>query len=408
MADLMPVSEALARILSETRHLGSERVPLTRALGRVLEADVFSRLDLPPFDASSMDGYAARSIDLTEPGVTLRVVGDVAAGRIFNGVLRAGETVRIMTGAAVPTSADAVIPVEQTDADWGGQPGAPSPSHVTIKRAAKIGDNIRQRGENVLRGQFVLGAGIKLRPQDIGMAASLGLTDLAVSRQPKVVIISSGDELIKPGNPLPPGAIYESNSLMLAALVEQWGGVATVLPSAPDTLEGVRGMFEVALALTPDIVVSSAGVSVGAADYVRSVLAELGEISFWKINIRPGKPLAYGRIQAVPFFGLPGNPVSAMVTAEIVLRPAMYQMTGQSDDAQTVLAITGEDIPSDGRQSYLRVMLSREGGSPIAHLTGTQSSGALFSLVMADGLLIVPEGVTFLPKGSAAEIRLLR
>lgn len=408
MSDLMPVAEALARILADIRRVEGERVILAKALGRVLESDVFSRLDLPPFNASSMDGYAVRSIDVTEGGLKLRVIGDVAAGRTFDGLLKAGEAVRIMTGAAVPSSADAVIPVEQTDADWGGKPGATSPREIVVKRAARTGDNIRLRGENVQRGQLVLSAGTKLRPQDIGMAASMGVADLPVTRRPNVVIISSGDELVSPGKPLPPGGIYESNGVMLAAMIEGWGGIATVLPTAADTKNSLRATFDVAMALNPDILVSSAGVSVGAADYIKAVLAELGEVGFWKINIRPGKPLAYGTIQGVPFFGLPGNPVSAMVTAEIVLRPALYQMTGQIDDTQTITVVTGEDIPSDGRQSYLRVLLSHEDGKITAHLTGTQSSGALFSMVLADGLLIVPEGVMSLAKGDQAEVRLLR
>lgn len=408
MGELMPVREALAHILADIRRIDGERVPLLRALGRVLESDLFSRLDLPPFNASSMDGYAVRSVDVTEGGLILQVIGDVSAGRTFNGILHAGEAVRIMTGASIPISADAVIPVEQTDADWGTKPGSVGPTQITVKRAVRTGENIRLRGENVERGQLVLGAGTKLRPQDIGMAASLGVIDLAVSRRPHIVILSSGDELISPGKPLPAGTIYESNGVMLAAMVEQWGAMATVLPTAADTADAVRAMFEVAMALKPDILVSSAGVSVGAADYVKAVLAELGQIGFWKINIRPGKPLAYGKIQDVPFFGLPGNPVSAMVTAEIVLRPALYQMTGQADDTQTITAIAGEDVPSDGRQSYLRVTLNHEGGQVTAHLTGTQSSGALLSMVLADGLLIIPEGVKLLKKGQEAEVRLLR
>lgn len=408
MGDLMPVHEALAQILADISRLTGEHVPLGRALGRILEVDIFSRLDLPPFNVSSMDGYAVRSVDVTEGGLTLRVIGDVPAGKVFTGILRAGEAVRIMTGAAIPSSADAVIPVEQTDADWGARPGAIGPSQIVVKKAVRTGENIRLKGENVERGQLVLGAGTKLRPQDIGMAASLGLVDLPVMRRPHVVILSSGDELVTPGKPLPPGAIYESNGVMLAGLVEQWGGVATILPTAADTHDSIRAMFEVALALKPDILVSSAGVSVGAADYVKEVLAELGEVGFWKINIRPGKPLAYGKLGGIPFFGLPGNPVSAMVTAEIVLRPAMYQLTGQADDSQTIAAIVGEDISSDGRQSYLRVKLTHENGVMIAYLTGTQSSGALLSVVLADGLLIVPEGVKFLAKGEQAEVRLLR
>jgi molybdopterin molybdotransferase len=403
----MPVNEALGRILAEVMPAGAEHVPLMQALGRILARDIYSPMDLPPFDVSSMDGYAVRADDIAE-GVRLRVIADVSAGQVLNGSMEAGEVVRIMTGAAIPKGADAVVPVEQTDAVWAGVAGATGPDEVTFRRATKRGDNIRLRGENVMRGQLVLSAGTRLRPQDLGMAASLGMMDVEVSRQPQVVIVSSGDELVTPGEPLPYGSIYESNGVMLAGLVEQWGGRATVLPTAKDEHGAVRAMLQTALALRPDVIVSSAGVSVGAADYIKAVLAELGEVGFWKVNIRPGKPLAYGRVGGVPFFGLPGNPVSAMVTAMVILRPALLQMTGQIDDVQRITAVTGDDIPSDGRQSYVRVTLSREGGQIIARLTGTQSSGALLSMVIADGLLVVPEGVMRLNAGSEAEVLLLR
>lgn len=408
MADLMPVSEALSRILKGISQVEAEEVRLSQAVGRILAVDLTSPMDSPPFDTSSMDGYAVRAADLAEAGVRLRVVADVTAGKTLETPLQPGETARIMTGAAVPPGADAVIPVEQTDADWGGVPGAVGPSEVTFRAAAKTGDNVRPRGENVTQGQRILSTGTRLRPQDVGMAASVGAARLPVSRRPRVVVVSSGDELAEPGNPLSPGMIYDSNGVMLAGLIEQWGGEPVVLPTAPDTHEGVRAVFEQALALKPDVLVSSAGVSVGAADYVKAVLAELGQVDFWKMNIRPGKPLAYGRLGGVPFFGLPGNPVSAMVTAIVVLRPALFKLTGQTDDSQIIRAVAGEDIPSDGRRSYVRVRLSQENGQTVARLTGTQSSGALFSMVLADGLLIVPEGVKRLAVGDAAEVVLLR
>jgi molybdopterin molybdotransferase len=408
MADLMPVSEALGRILADVGPVGAEEVPLRQAVGRVLATDLYSPLDLPPFDVSSMDGYAVRAADVPHEGIRLRVVADVAAGHTLQGMLDEGEAARIMTGAPIPPGADAVIPVELTDALWGGQPGLPGPLEVTFRRGAQVGDNIRRRGENVIRGQLVLGAGTVLRPQDVGMVASLGLANISVSRQPMVVVISSGDELVAPGEPLPAGAIYESNGLMLAGLIEQWGGRAMVLPTAKDARESVQSMLESALALHPDAIVSSAGVSVGAADYVKVVLEEMGQVEFWKVNIRPGKPLAYGVVRGKPFFGLPGNPVSAMVTAMVMLRPALLRMTGQMDDSQMLRVVTGQDIPSDGRQSYVRVTLNREGGQTVAYMTGTQSSGVLLSMVIADGLLIVPEGVMSLPMGSEADVLPLR
>jgi molybdopterin molybdotransferase len=277
-----------------------------------------------------------------------------------------------------------------------------------------LGANVRPIGENVQQGQRILQAGIVLRPQDIGVLASVGHAQIQVARQPRVAILTTGDELVTADEPLSPGKIRDANSYTLAGLVAQHGGIPLVLPIAPDDLEGVRGLFRDALAVKPDMVISSAGVSVGAADYVRTVLAELGEVDFWRINLRPGKPLAFGMLNGgeagrIPFFGLPGNPVSAMVTFDVVVRPALFQMQGRVDDPATITAMTADEVVSDGRRSYLRVTLHRaEDGRMIARETGTQSSGALFSMVLADGLMIVPEDVTHLPAGSAVIVRLLR
>lgn len=408
MSILKSVDDALQAILAGIRPLSSENVPLLSAFGRTLAADIYAPLDLPPFANSAVDGYAAQSADTTPSPVTLTVVMDIPAGTWPQQTLQAGQAARIMTGAPVPHGADTVIPVEDTDADWGTEEARLSPTHITLQRAARVGDNVRPAGENVRAGQLLLHAGTVLRPQDIGMLASVGMAHAPVTRQPRVALLSSGDELLMPGQPLSAGKIYDANSFTLAGLIAQVGGLPMVMPPASDTLESVRALFQAAIDAQPDVIVSSAGVSVGAADFVRGVLGEKGRVDFWRINLRPGKPLAYGHVQGVPFFGLPGNPVSAMVTFDVVVRPALLKMLGQADNAEQVRAITAEDIHSDGRRSYLRVTLERVEGRLMARLTGTQSSGALMSMVLADGLMIVPQDVTFVPAGTELTVRLLR
>lgn len=408
MTELMPVAAALERILRDMHRLSAEAVPVASAYGRVLADDVYSPLDLPPFDNSAMDGYAVRAQDTASAPVTLRVVDDIPAGRASTREIQIGEAARIMTGAPMPSGADAVVPVELTGADWGGMPGVVSASAVRINSPVQTGDSVRERGENVQTGQLLLRGGSLLRAQDIGMLASVGMGEVAVVRQPRVVVMTSGDELMPYGQPLSPGGIYDGNSPMLAALITQYGGEPVILPPARDSLDSVRTTFRAALSLKPDLIVSSAGVSVGAADFVKVVLDELGKVDLWKINIRPGRPLAYGKLAGIPFFGLPGNPVSAMVTCELAVQPAVYAMLGRADDSTTVKAVTGEDIRSDGRRSYLRCKLQMIDGRYVATLTRTQSSGALYSMVEADGLLIVPENIKTVPQGTEVEVRLLR
>jgi molybdopterin molybdotransferase len=236
----------------------------------------------------------------------------------------------------------------------------------------------------------------------------LGYNHIQVIRQPRVAILTTGDELVGADQPLSPGKIHDTNSYTLAALVTTYGGQPIRLSPSPDTLEAVRKLFHDALAQKPDIIISSAGVSVGATDLIRIVLDELGEVNLWRINLRPGKPLAFGHLQGIPFFGLPGNPVSAMVTFDVIVRPALLKLAGKPDDTPITTAIVGEDIPSDGRRTYARVKLNYENGQLIARTTGTQSSGALMSMVVADGLLIIPEGMTEVAVGTPLPVRLLR
>jgi len=410
---LLSVDEALARILDAISALPAEHVPVAQAMGRVLAEDLTAQIDIPPFANSSMDGYAVRAVDVTTAGpvsaIRLKVTMEILAGTTPESALAPGEAARIMTGAPLPPGADAVVPVEQTGDSWLSDGATVLPELVEIFRSVQPGDYVRAVGEDVRAGQTILNAGTLLRPQDIGVLVSLGESRVPVFRQPRVVIIATGDELVDVDEPLSPGKIRNSNSYVLAGLVTQMGGIPIPLPVARDTIDDVRRCFLDALAHQPDMIVSSAGVSVGTHDVVRGVVEELGEVSLWRVNLRPGKPLAFGHVQGVPFFGLPGNPVSSMVTFDIFVRPALQRQSGEkSEHLPLVMAVLGEDIGSDGRRSYLRVKLTQEGDTVIALLTGTQSSGALLSMVLADGLLIIPEGVTFAPAGSQYPVRLLR
>lgn len=411
MANLLNVDDALAQILSTIHPLPPEQVELHDGLGRVLASDIQSTVDLPAFANSSMDGYAVRAEDIAEASkdhpVTLTVVMDIPAGAAPQQTLQRGQAARIMTGAPIPDGADTIVPVELTDSEWSAREGTPPPPQVRIYHPAKLGENVRPVGENVKNGDIVLRAGHILRPQDIGIIAALGQPQISVIRQPRVAVLSSGDELVGVDEPLTAGKIRDVNSYTIAGMVRTAGAIPLILPIARDTLDDVRHLFYSALACEPDVIVSSAGVSVGAADLIRTVLDELGEVNFWRINLRPGKPLAYGHLRGVPFFGLPGNPVSAMVTFEVFVRPVLLRLGGKTHDPQIVKAITAEAMRSDGRRSYIRVTLKRENGKLIAHETGTQSSGALISMVLADGLLIIPEDMRDVPSGTELDVYLL-
>lgn len=412
MSQLRSVDDALADILSYIAQLEAEVIELPESLERVLATDIISDINLPPFANSAVDGFAFKAVDSTgatktNPAV-LKVTMDIPAGSTPQRAIQSGEVARIMTGAPLPGGADTIIPVEDTDADFSKLDHAPLPEQVAIYRAASVGDNVRPIGENIKIGETILAAGTVIQPADIGILASIGKATVSVIRKPRVAIIGTGDELVAVNEPLSPGKIRDSNSYTLQALVTQDGGDAIRLPIAPDNAEAIRALFNEALALQPDIIISSAGVSMGAADYVRAVLDEMGAIDFWKINMRPGKPVAFGHLGNVPFFGLPGNPVSAMVTYDVLVRPAMFKLAGKSDSAHYVTAVAGETMYSDGRRTYARVTLSHENGKLVAYETGTQSSGALISMVKADGLLIIPEDVREVPSGTTLKVRLLR
>ncbi|MFA5872552.1 MAG: gephyrin-like molybdotransferase Glp [Anaerolineales bacterium] len=400
---MLSVSEARERILAVFLPVESQTVSLNRAARRVLARDIAAETDLPLFDNSSVDGFALHKADFACPR-TLNVVADIRAGETSETLIQPGQSARIMTGAPLPPGAEAVVMVEDTDFNV-RTPGTPAPQTVTIHKSVRPGENIRRRGDDLHNGDEVLSAGMRLRAQEIGLLAMLGAAEVLVYRQPRFALLSSGDELLPVEAPLTPGKIHESNSYALAALAEAAGVELIRLGVAADTEADVRSRLERAVEAKADVIVSSAGVSVGAFDYVKSVIEEDGELDFWKVNMRPGKPLAFGKYRGVPFFGLPGNPVSAFVGFEVFVRPALEKLSGlELRPRPHQMARLAESLESDGRESYLRAVISQENGVLVARLTGHQGSGNIFSLVRANALLIVPSGVKSLPANSDVEI----
>lgn len=411
MSALLSVAEAQARLLAAFSPLESETVHLSRAVGRVLAEVVRSKLDQPPFTNSSMDGFAVRAEDVAlasaERGVRLQVVADIPAGRVVDLTLAPGQAIRIMTGAALPMGADAVVPVEDTDFKE-RQPGSPAPEWVTVYKPVRSGENVRPKGQDVRAGEIVMQAGHRLRPQDIGFLAMLGIAEVSVYRRPQVAVFATGDELIPVEQPLLPGKIYDSNTYTLISEIERHGGQPLNLGIVPDDLEAIGACLDRAINHGADLILSSAGVSVGAFDFVRHSVERKGHLEFWRVNMRPGKPLAFGYYQGIPFIGLPGNPVSAFVGFEVFVRPAIMKMSGLKvvePPVQKVRIL--EQVESDGRQSFLRAIVANQDGQWVARLTGHQGSGNLRSLVQANALLLIPSGVKSLPIGAEVDAWLL-
>ncbi|MBV6394684.1 MAG: Molybdopterin molybdenumtransferase [Anaerolineales bacterium] len=396
---LLSVNDARAQILASLRPVTTTRVALELAAGRVLAENIRAESDFPHFDNSSMDGFALRAGD-SAPGQTLRVTADIPAGSASLPTLKAGEAARIMTGAPLPPGADAVIAVEETDFT-NRTAGSAAPEKVIVQRAVRPGENVRLRGADLREGEVVLHAGRRLRAQDVGLLAMLGAESLTVFARPRVTILSSGDELVPVGQPLTPGKIHDSNSYALAAQVESTGAQALRLGAAKDERAAVQALLDRA-AESADLIVATAGVSVGAFDFVKEVVESNGTLNFWKVNMRPGKPLAFGEYRGVPFMGLPGNPVSAFVTFEVFARPALEKLAGATMRPRaTRPVILAEAIESDGRESYLRAVVDPV--TNLARLAGHQGSGNLFSLVQANALLIIPAGVKSRPAGKPVD-----
>jgi molybdopterin molybdotransferase len=417
---LISVEEALAEILSRVHPLESERMPILEALGRVLAEEIVSDIDIPPFDNSAMDGYAVRSADVAganpETPARLAVLGSVAAGYVAGKRVQPGTAIRIMTGAPLPDGADAVVPIEETtDAERSKAARLDSPSEeVWVLAAVGARDHVRPVGEDLHRGEQVMVPGRLIRPQEIGVLASLGHETVLVHRRPRVAILATGDELLEVHEPLAPGKIRNSNEYTNAALVARTGGIPIRLGIARDTVEALTAKIRQGLEQSADLFLTSGGVSVGDYDVVKDVLGAEGQMQFWQVNMKPGKPLAFGllaggdRHPGVPLIGLPGNPVSAMVSFEQFARPAILKMLGYTDLTKpTVRAILDEPLSNSGRRGFIRVVVTRRGDRYYARSTGEQGSGVLTSMAKANGLAVVHEGTYRLEAGSEATVQML-
>jgi molybdopterin molybdotransferase len=380
--------------------LEAESVPLLEALERVLAEVIVADRDIPPVTNAAMDGFAVRGEDMRGDAVELRVVGEVAAGHAADATVGRGEAVRIMTGAPVPAGADTVVRFERTRVEG---------ERVLILEPPSRGKNVRQAGEDVRKGQVVLGPGKVLRPQEIGMLAALGHLDANVIRRPRVAILGTGDEVVPPDRTPGPSQIRDANSYTVAAQVQRYGGVPLLLGVAHDQEELVRRGMREALERGADFIITSGGVSVGDFDLVKQVMDAEGEMHFWSLNMKPGRPMAFGDVDGIPLLGLPGNPVAAMISTALYARPALRKMQGLQDQRlPTVWARLTQAIGrKDGRRHYLRVLLEETDEGYEATLTGGQGSGILNSLVAADGLAVIPEDARHLPAGSDVEVILL-
>ncbi|GCE17499.1 molybdopterin molybdotransferase MoeA [Dictyobacter kobayashii] len=401
---MISVEEALARILAEIPTLPTIHVPLPEALGLVLAEDVIAQEDIPPFNNSAMDGFALLSQDskihAAQPP-RLRVTGSVAAGYVADHAVEPGTAMRIMTGAPVPPGADTVIQVELT------RHGGPESDWVEILQEVEPGNNIRPAGEDMQRGQLILPRGTEIGAWEIGVLATLGWASVPVTRQARVAILGTGDEVIEIDQPLQPGKIRNSNSYLLEAAVQRAGALPQRLGVALDTVESLREKFS--QALNADLILTSGGVSVGDFDLVKNIMSEQGEVNFWRINMRPGKPVAFGHIGTVPLLGLPGNPVSSAVTFELFGRPVLRKLQGHTHLLKPQVEVTVEDGVQERamRRHYVRAYVTWHNGHFVARTTGNQGSHMMTSLLQANALLIVPEGGAIVQPGETLKAIML-
>jgi molybdopterin molybdotransferase len=395
VAELISIAEGRRRVLAAVRPLAAEGVPVAAALGRVLAEEVVSPIDVPPFDNSAMDGYAV----IAGAGGVVELLGESRAGHPAGEVVRAGAAVRVSTGAQLPRGATAVVPVERS---------APAEGAGVVVEGSAAGENIRRAGEDVRRGDLILRPGARLGPAELGVAAAVGRTELVCARRPRVAVLVTGDELTEPGRPLAPGGIYSSNGFALGALVERAGATLASRQAVPDDPEAARAAFAVALE-GADVLCVSGGVSVGPHDYVKPALLALGvQERFWGVRLRPGKPTWFGARDAKLVFGLPGNPVSAMVTFLLFAGPALAALQGADPDARRIRAVLDAPLPRHGRREQaVRVSVTAAEDGWHAASTGAQGSHMLTSMLGADGLALIAAGDGEVAAGERVEVELL-
>ncbi len=416
---MISVEQALEKILARFDVLEAEARPILDCLGQVLAEDVYSTIDVPPLDNSAMDGYAIRAVDSQGANSQfprfLRAIDTVMAGSISQYEVEPGTTIRIMTGAPIPNGADSVVRFEDTDDAQRRQSAGQPPAEIGILQEVTAGDNVRRAGEDITKGAMVLSKETVIRSSEVGILASLGRSTVKVIRRPVVAILATGDELVDINKSLPPGKIYNSNTYSVAALVLQYGGIPRILGVVSDSEESLMAKFH---GLEVDLIITTGGVSVGDYDLVKDILAKRGEINFWQVRIKPGKPVAFGTIRGVDagdtlkstaLLGLPGNPVSVMVTFELFARPAILKMMGKKNLSKPMIEAVMEDSikNSDGRRVFARAIVEKRDSEYFARLTGPQGSGILTPMSLANGLVIVPEDKAMVEPGDKVQVMVL-
>lgn len=398
---MRPLPEMRHEIVAAMRRLESEPVFFESAVGRVLAEPVVSPEDVPHFANSAMDGFAVRSGDTTEPGAVLEVMADLPAGQVATQAVGPGQAIKIMTGAPMPEGADAVVRVEDTSIEDG---------HVHIGPMVPKANSVRLAGGDIRAGAVVFDAGVRLTPVHVGVLATIGLTEPIVSRRPKVAVMSTGDELRPPDSrSLAPGMIRDSNRPMIMALLAEVGAEVIDLGRISDDADELRAAMKRAVS-EADVIVTSGGVSMGDYDVIKLVLREEADVGFYQMAQKPGKPFGYGNVEGVPFFGLPGNPVSVLISFEQLVRPALLTMQGAAAVLRPrVMGVAGERFTSDpAKEEFIRVAFTGSGLTPTVTQTGGQGSNILSAAARADAFAVVPVGVDVVPEGSEITLELFR
>ncbi|CAN5767435.1 molybdopterin molybdotransferase MoeA [soil metagenome] len=399
---MRPVEEARAEVLAAMPRLGAEQVGLEHALGRILAEDALAGHDVPPFPNSAMDGFAVISADVAEVPVRLDVLEDVPAGSVATQAVREGTAIKIMTGAPMPSGADAVVKVESTH--------QPAPDLVEIRESVSAGTAVRPAGGDFPAGTRIVQSGSRLGPVEVSLLATVGVSAPLVSRRPRVAVMSTGDELVAPSTAdLAPGMIRDSNRPLMRGLVVEAGADVVDMGVVGDDEVALTSALSAASA-DADAIVTSGGVSMGDYDLVKQVLAASGEVGFWQVAMQPAKPFAFGHVAGTPLFGLPGNPVSALVAFEQFVRPALLHMQGGRHLLRPQLKVRmGEAVDTDPQKLvFVRVVVTEEDGVSVARLSGGQSSNVLSAVTTADGFAVVPVGVGAVAEGDVVSLELFR